>query len=317
MCELHTYKTTTLSQADRYDPTRTTTLRNAMVREGNRRFESIAQVVRKAVDTEDVLGIKRNFQANLETPGQRAFEFFTNPAKVEEFLKWLQDMVKRGILTIEEIERAGSSLYPIWTDKYIEDAYKRGIIRARAEMIKAGLVIPSISMAELLPGTTMIPVHVDRVKLLYTRAYSELKGITAQMEKHIAQILAQGMIEGEHPYKLARKMVAAINGSGMGELGLTDKLGRFIPAKRRAEMLARTEIIRAHHLGAVQEYRNWGILDVLVLGEFISSHDQRVCPECASLDGRRFPLDEVEGMIPVHPNCRCSIIPYVIKKGGN
>jgi SPP1 gp7 family putative phage head morphogenesis protein len=97
----------------------------------------------------------------------------------------------------------------------------------------------------------------------------------------------------------------------MGDLGITDTLGRFIPAQRRAEMLARTEIIRAHHLATIQEYRNWGVLGIYVKGEWKTAGDDRVCSQCASLEGNIYTLDEIESMIPLHPNCRCIALPYI------
>jgi SPP1 gp7 family putative phage head morphogenesis protein len=97
----------------------------------------------------------------------------------------------------------------------------------------------------------------------------------------------------------------------MGDLGITDTLGRFIPAARRAEILARTEIIRAHHLGTIQEYRNQGLLNIVVKAEWKTAGDDRVCTKCASLEGKVFTLDEIEPMIPAHPNCRCIALPYV------
>jgi SPP1 gp7 family putative phage head morphogenesis protein len=83
--------------------------------------------------------------------------------------------------------------------------------------------------------------------------------------------------------------------------------------RRRAEILARTETIRAHHLANIQEYRRWKIFDVKVLAEFLTAGDARVCPQCATLHGSIWTLDEIETMIPVHPQCRCIAIPFIDK----
>lgn len=155
------------------------------------------------------------------------------------------------------------------------------------------------------------PFHMDRVGVLFTRVYNDLKGITEQMDAQISRILAQGMIDGDGPALIARKLIAVINGEGIDKLGIRDTLGRFIPAMRRAEMLARTEMIRAYHLATIQEYRNWGVLGIKVLGEWKTAGDDRVCEECASLEGKVFTLDEIEPMIPVHPLCRCLALPYI------
>jgi len=144
---------------------------------------------------------------------------------------------------------------------------------------------------------------MDRIGLLYGRTFSGLKGITAAMDTQISRVLAQGMADGDGPRLLARKLIATINGTGMGELAITDTLGRFIPAARRAEMLARTEIIRAHHNATIQEYRNWAVEGVKVKAEFVTAGDDRVCDRCAALEREVFTLDRIEGMIPLHPNC--------------
>ena len=121
-------------------------------------------------------------------------------------------------------------------------------------------------------------------------------------------------MRSENPRLLARKIVAAINGAGAGDLGVTDTLGRFIPAERRAEMIARTEIVRAYHQAKIQEYKDWGVEGVTVIAEWSTAGDDRVCSVCASYDGQRFTLEEIEFKIPVHPLCRCTIIPVEIKK---
>jgi len=154
------------------------------------------------------------------------------------------------------------------------------------------------------------PFHIDRLGLLYTRVFKELKGITDAMDSIISRILAQGLADGDGPALLAKKLVAAINGEHLGDLGLKDTMGRTLPALRRAELLARTEIIRAHHVATIQEYRNWGVVEIKVKGEWKTAGDNRVCPECAHMDGKVFDLDTIEGMIPLHPLCRCIALPW-------
>jgi SPP1 gp7 family putative phage head morphogenesis protein len=322
MCEVYENIDLKLSvfQSGRYDPTHTTTLRNRMVAESNRRFDELIKVIRKAVVEEDCLALKSAPHTLLETPGERAFDFTIGERKVREFLRWLDEQVKKGLLVWEDLEDIGQSVYPAWTNKFVRQAYERGVSRARSELGKLGYIAPTVAGIEAIGGISfdMGVMHVERMGLLFSRVYSELRGITEQMEQQIGRVLAQGLLDGDNPRTIARKLVAAINGTGAGDLGLKDTLGRFIPARRRAEIMARTEIIRAHHLGSIQEYRNWGVAGVKIIAEWVTAGDERVCPECASLEGRRFTLDEIEGMIPLHPQCRCCAIPVtkqMIEKG--
>jgi SPP1 gp7 family putative phage head morphogenesis protein len=305
--ELVTYR-----QLVRYDPTKTTLLRNAFSRDMRRRFAELAMVIKKAIVDNDVFGLKpKTHTLQMIVPPNEAFAFGRSSDKVEAFMAWLKQQVDRGILEVSTFQQVGSSVEAAWTNLYISDSYKRGVMRARSELVKSGYKVPTMDESGGIGVSMMTPFHIDRCGLIFTRVYSDLKGITAAMEMQIARVLAQGIADGDGMMLLARKLVSTINGTGMGELGITDTLGRFIPAARRAEMLARTEILRSYMSSTIQEYRNWGVEGVKVLAEWNTVHDDRVCEKCAAMDGKVFQLDEVEKIWPLHPMDRCIFLPYV------
>lgn len=293
----------------RYDPTRTTTLRNQFARNMRGRFDRICAKINKAIIEQDCFGMLSTYQ---DIPPRRAYDFPRSQDKIAEFLNWLQEQIDNDILEVIPGAQLGQAIERAWTNKFIQSAFQKGIYMARQELKRAGYPIP-----DNLPEIDVIfnsPFYLERVGLVFTRTYTDLKGITDAMASQISRVLAQGMAEGRNPREIARMLTKTITGPS-GDLGLTDILGRFIPAKRRAEMLARTEIIRAHHLAKVQEYRNWGAIDVQVKAEWITA-GYNVCPECASLEGQVFDLDEVEGMLPKHPNCFISwLVPVYTPDG--
>lgn len=302
--------TYTLLQVNQYDPTRTLTLRNAWVRDMNRRFAELVKVIREAIVDQDCFGLNVETYAELAAPMPEAFNFPRTADKIKAFMQWLNLQVDKGLLETVQYQRIGEAIEPAWTNLYVQDSYKRGVLRARSELRKAGYQLPAAG--ETFGGIEAImgaPFHIDRVGVLYTRTFSELQNITTAMDTQISRILGQGLIDGDNPRLLARKIIATITGKGMGELGITDSIGRFIPAKRRAQMLARTEVIRAHHAANIQEYKNWGVEGVEVIAEFVTAGDDRVCDECAGYHGNKYTLKRAEHMIPVHPNCRCIVIP--------
>ena len=312
MLETHTY--IDIYQASlRRDPTHTTVLRSVFAQDMKRRFNELAMVVRKAIVVEDVFSLRNdNIQAHqMTTPGAEAFNFERSAAKLEAFMKWLQEQVDKGILEVGTYQQIGRGVNEYWTNLYITDSYKRGIMRARSELKKAGLKIPSIEESGGIDIVQGLPMHVDRVGLLFTRVFNDLKGVTTAMDTTISRILAQGLADGDGPAFLARKLVAAINGTGMGDLAVKDALGRTMPAMDRAVLIARTEVIRAHHVATIQEYRNWGLEGIVVKAEWSTAGDDRVCARCAALEGKVFTLDEIEPVIPLHPNCRCCALPYI------
>lgn len=296
---------------NKYDPTHTLTLRNKFAKEMNKRFSNVRRSIVQAVDKDDCFGFRNELVSMARSPGKRSYSFLRSPDKVVAFMDWLKEMVDEEVLSIHLWEQVGIAANTAWTNMYIESAYRRGIRRGRMALHQAGYVVVGGITSTALENAFQSAFHADRIGLLYTRVFNDLKGITDQMDSHISRLLAQGIAEGRNPKEIASMLISTIENIGE-DLGITDTLGRFIPAGRRAEILARTEIIRAHHQAMVQEYRNWGAEGVFIKAEWKTAGDNRVCEECASLEGRVYTLDEVENMIPEHPNCRCVALPVDI-----
>lgn len=298
-----------------YDPTRTLTLRNAFARDITQRFVAVRRAIVKAVVDEDCFGlmplgprlVRVYSPSPIATPGAQAFAFPRSQDKVKGFMTWLKRSARRSVLELEEGILVGDAIDTAWTNMYVQSGYQKGILRARQELQSVGYPKPPDEFGGMQAVFNQ-PFHVDRLGVLYTRTFSELEGITEAMDKQISRVLTQGIAEGRNPRYLARELTKTIKG---GRLELTDRLGRNIPAQVRANMLARTEIIRAHHQAMVQEYRNYGVVGVKVRAEWQTAGDRRVCEQCMSLEGRIFTLDEIEGMIPLHPQCRCVALPVV------
>jgi SPP1 gp7 family putative phage head morphogenesis protein len=244
-------------------------------------------------------------------PSKISSTFKRSEEKLTKFMEWLQEQINKGLIEIREFQQVGDGIEAEWTNKYIADSYKRKELRSRSELARSGIMVPSSDNTKGTDISMSTPFHIDRVGLLFTRVFSDLQSITDDMDSVISRILAQGMADGDGPVLLARKMEAAINGSGLGDLGITDTIGQPISAKRRAQMLAHTEMHRAYHKATIQDYRNWASEGVIAKAEWKTVGDNRVCDQCNALEGKIFSLDEIEGMIPLHPECRCIALPYI------
>jgi SPP1 gp7 family putative phage head morphogenesis protein len=66
---------------------------------------------------------------------------------------------------------------------------------------------------------------------------------------------------------------------------------------------------RASHSAKIKEFRDAEALGIKLLAEWSTAGDDYVCDECAALQGKIFKLDEIEGRIPLHINCRCVALP--------
>lgn len=94
----------------------------------------------------------------------------------------------------------------------------------------------------------------------------------------------------------------------------TSQLKKFLQDEfgvsyNRADTIVRTEMAHIQTQAARQRYQEYGIQEV----EIYADTDNRTCPICAKLDGKRFGIND-SLPIPAHPRCRCCALP-VIKEG--
>ena len=277
------------------DPTRTTTLVKRWQRDMTRRFRKISKEIRELIVDLDVFGLEEPQMLKILVSRQ-AWRFLTDSQKVAQFRIWLQDQVNVGILE--------THVTPPWLSEYVDSSYRKGMVRAYGDVVKArGTKPPSFyqgSRAEFLRSAFAQPETLSKIELIYTRAYSDLKGITDYMGQQLSRILANGLANGSAPATIAREMTQSIGGI----------------TKKRANVLARTEVISAHAEGQLDSFERLGITEVGVKAEWSTAAD--ACRLCAPMEGTIMTIKEARGAIPRHPNCRCMWIPADVgesKKG--
>lgn len=272
------------------DPTHTTGIRRAFERDMVRRFKSLRRDIVTTIVKNDGFGLRGAPVVN-EPGRQFQFAFPRAGDKVSAFMEWLRQQQNATVLELQRGTAMRTAAERSWANVYIDGAYQRGIRQAGSELRAAGATVSD----RYLDAAFNLPVHADRVGLIYTRSYSDLVGITEVMDTQISRVLAQGLIDGLGPMDLARQIVDRVDGIGIA----------------RARTLARTEIIAAHAEASLNSYEEAGLEGVAVTAEFSTAQDNAVCPECEELEGKTFLLEEARGIIPVHPNCRCAFIPVI------
>lgn len=81
---------------------------------------------------------------------------------------------------------------------------------------------------------------------------------------------------------------------------------RFSVSYGAADRIARTELSHIQNVAAKQRYEDYGVREFQVWAD----KDERRCEVCGKLHKKRYPVGTASP-VPVHPNCRCSIIPVV------
>jgi len=313
------------------NPSKTTTIQRKYAQKLRGRFAKIATEVRRGVRDRDVLGLESDndgqetsasdLLADAGVPEEvrdrlvkllgaeryddvkdlgeqladdydpddlvsRDFQFSELSRKHQEFMRWLRAQQAQGVLEVIGRE----------DNPYVRSAYERGWKNAGTWM-EPDPVAPDV-MAAL-----QRPVHQDKLQLLYSRNFEALQGITEEVSRQISRELASGLAEGVHPDQMASRITDRI-----------DKIG-----KTRATTLARTEVMYAHNESIITTYeRAMGDVEVDVVAEVSTAQDMHVCEICDPWHGTTMSLEDArsEGP-PLHPRCRCVVVPAVEKHQGN
>lgn len=256
-----------------------------------RRVKRLIVKIHMFLDVEDELGLEH--RTTLLTLARRTYEFRSDADKLKAFNEWFAQQVEADVFSVAP----GTDPTKPWTATYVESAYKRALINAYLTTKQGKLLdelgIGEQSQADFLRTAFNSSEALAKLRLLSTRSFEDLKGFTSAMAADLNRILANGIGNGTNPREIARTMQESIT-------SLT---------RRRAEAIARTEIIHAHSEGMLDAFERLGVRELGIMAEWSTAGDNRVCPLCAEREGEVFTIDEARGLIPLHVNCRCSWIP--------
>ena len=175
------------------------------------------------------------------------------------------------------------------------------------------------------------PRVVDWVRLHSGELITELDEVSRQA---IRDLIARGVNDGISPSSLGRMIRQSIGLHSKDVRAVMNMRNRMVAdgrkpemiekaieryraklLRRRAEMIARTEIIQAETQGQLELWRQQaeaGNIDANLAGvEWIVTPDDAKCDACSELDGVIVALGSsfpggVTGS-PLHPNCRCTV----------
>lgn len=283
--------------ANKTDPTRTKSLRDQYSAQLYKRYRALKGGVRRIVEDADWFDLTARHGTiraqvrkptprpppNIKPPATPGYQYPTDDRRIQAFADWLEDESNRVVMG----GRPGS----LWTDDYVRYAYGKGVKHADANLRNAGMNVPTRDLAD----TFNMPVHQDTLQLFYRRQYTGLRGINAEVSKQVSRTLSEGFLEGVNPRETARRVNDRVS-----NVGIT-----------RARTLARTETVWAHNEAALNRYQeSMGPNgEVRLLAEYVTAGDDRVCEQCASLEGAVFKIKNARNVIPQHPRCRCTWTP--------
>lgn len=222
-------------------------------------------------------GIVENDALGLQTEAlvdaPRDFTFDREADQVDAFDRWLQRQTDREIL-----QQYGQD------NQFIRRAYERGVEDANAELRALGLAEGEVTATAL-----QLPVHREQVQNLYARNLRALEGMNQATANDMRRVLSEGLAGGDGPRQIATDLADRV-----------DKVG-----KTRANAIARTEVMHSHNRARATEWQRAGVqkVDILLAPD--------ACPQCQDVKSRApFAASDAAAILPVHPNCRCSLTIY-------
>ena len=177
-------------------------------------------------------------------------------------------------------------------------AYDKGSKTAKemAEILKA---TPDTLKKTAKPNVPAINAAGIRLQDFWRKENSNFRDrVTALTQT----ALAQG--QGYRKLSLQIRELLVLERDSGRESERSQRLRKRMGVAGRAELIARTEIQTAAINGKLNSFREMGYQWARW-----SATGERSCPFCISRDGLLYTLDDIDGAIPAHPRCRCSIIP--------
>jgi len=253
---------------------------------------------------------------------ERAWKQFVNKAINFEklFQKRVKDIFARQEKeTLKRLESTAKALSARDIDKIL-------IRLTRENKLSAEILIPILrEFLEESGNDSLDHLGLDDIAFDTTTAsvreflnVNALKGIKG-MNKHTKALLRRELA------------IAVEEGFSIPEVARTIKNIYKQASTVRAVRIARTEILKAGNRGALEAYKQSG---VVVSKEWFTALDERVCQWCNPLHGKVVSVDKVyfnEGETfigekggklnfrlddvvtpPLHPSCRCTLIPVTI-----
>lgn len=243
------------------------------------RFRTLKGLVRATVVEHDALRLSAEALADP----RRDFAFDDDARKEAAFMRWFRSAMRDEVLEPVGDRRLRQGEHH--TAKYVRATYRGGLRHAGRELRAAGVDVPG----DAIEATFRAPIHTDQIRTLYRRQFTALEGITTSADTEVSRTLTEGLLSGENPRDVADDLNDRVDAIGV----------------TRGRVLARSELARSFNLASANRYEQHGVDRVEIL-------TYNPCSQCVDLEaGGPYSVQEVKGMLPLHPNCRCSISPLI------
>lgn len=213
--------------------------------------------------------------------------------RINEVKKWLtSDTFKRLIEDVENLPLNFFDDFKLKMRVYLQDKFELlilpllfGYYQKTNELVYASF--------------NKEPVLTDKDLINFTRIrqynYDLLTNLCDDLDKNFKDIILDGVIEGKSISDISEEL----------EIAGVSPLNKHT-AQQRARMIAATEVNSVKNKARLQAFKDNNVQWV----DIVTMHDLRVCNTCLENEyNNPYPIDEVDGILPAHPYCRCIYVP--------
>jgi len=161
-------------------------------------------------------------------------------------------------------------------------AYQNGTATARTAAVQTGVVAPAAAL------WLAARVDLEFLDALTRTTLTTLERVGEAGLRRLEDALVRGAVRGAGPRATARLVREAIS-----------------TTRSESERIARTVFMRANNEARDATYRELGVEFV----QYNATNDERTCEYCESRHGMVYKRSDAPEP-PLHPNCRCVLIPW-------
>lgn len=295
-----------------------------------KRAEAVANIQHNKADRFNGSALLREYNKARRSVQEDVERFYArtavnNEINLTEARKLLTDRQLSDFkMTLEEFtEIAKNNPDGRWTRKLNNAYYRIRMSRLEALEIQLEASIQAVSMAQ---NTRLTGLLTDAYEDSYYQSIYEIQkgigvGSAVNRLNDVERIVSRPYLEQSFSQRiwgdnrrLTRQLQTEITQAVIRGDSI-DRTSRVIAERmgvgyRNAQRLVRTEMAHIQTESAYNAYRDSG---VVLKYEYLATLDEKTCSICGPMDGQVFSFAEKEEGVnigPLHPNCRCDIVPH-------
>ena len=305
------------------DPTKTGGLRLRWRMAVEARLRSLTGLIRAAIIGQDILGLGKVSLASISFNGMQGGD------RLRAWSTWITDAVYATLVGSDD---------GAWVGDHIGAAYNFGLQTAQRELLPAEIdpskldtsrlgVLQSLAQNELQGIADAAVQQITRAvaeSIVQEHSPTKMYRLIIGVLERVATVRSRALVNMMVVKTFNEAKLDVYRAAGVTKIGTLAELlppkkpgvahdhahthardaGFSGPGSRISREVSPSASTISRIFKAYQKLKELGSVEVLNAG------DDDVCPECEdiSFEGP-YDIDEGEGLIPAHPNCRCSFVP--------